>query len=175
MKTIFRSFILIVCYFGFSLSALAQFTESFEGATFPPVGWASFDNGMGTVTSFTANTTAQSGAKAAFLPFAPGTPGAQDWLVSSTVSITPAYCNLVYWERRTTIGTSSSYSVLVSTSSQTATSTFTSVTTYTMLTTTYVRRVVNLSAYIGQTVYIGWCHTSPGSSSNYGWYIDNIS
>lgn len=171
-----RLILTALAVFGYSLSSRAQaFPESFEGA-FPPTGWTVFDNGIGTVESWTTTTTAQAGAQAAYIQYESGFTGtAEDWLVSPTVAITPTSSILSYWERETyTSDWFSVYNVLVSTSSQTNTSTFTLVATYpenTVNPLTYRSRIINLSAYIGQTVYIAF---RMDNNDGDDWYLDDI-
>lgn len=151
--------------------------ESFEGATFPPTGWAMFDNGIGTVESWSSSTfTAQAGTQSAYIQYENVTTGiAEDWLVSPTVAITPTANILSFWERETfTSNWGSVYKILVSTSSQTNTATFTTIVTYTETMTNptnFRNRIVNLSAFNGQTVYIAFMMENDDGDD---WYIDNI-
>lgn len=160
-----------------STSKAQAFPESFEGATFPPTGWAMFDNGIGTVESWSSSTfTAQAGTQSAYIQYENVTTGiAEDWLVSPTVAITPTANVLSFWERETyTANWGSVYKILVSTSSQTNIATFTTVVTYTETMTNplnFRNRIVNLSAYNGQTVYIAFKMENDDGDD---WYIDNI-
>ena len=83
MKKLLTFFIFVYATF-----AIAQIDEGFEGATFPPTGWAVFDNGIGIAQSWNETTNAAlvyQGAKAAFLNRENVTDGtfALDWLVTS--------------------------------------------------------------------------------------------
>lgn len=153
------------------------FPESFEGATFPPSGWVAFDNGIGTVESWSSSTTApQSGTASAYIQYENVTTGtAEDWLVSPPVAITATSNILSYWERETyTSNWGSVYNVLISTSSQTNTTTFTTVLSYTedvVNPTNYKNKFINLSAYNGQTVYIAFRMDNDDGDD---WYLDNI-
>jgi hypothetical protein len=151
------------------------FPESFEGS-FPPAGWVAFDNGIGTIASWTTSSTAQAGVQAAYVQYENVTTGiAEDWLVSPTVAITPSTSIFSFWERETyTTNWGSVYNILISTSSQTNTSTFTLVATYgenTVNPLVYKNRVINLSAYTGQTVYIAFRMDNDDGDD---WLLDNI-
>jgi hypothetical protein len=151
------------------------FPESFEG-TFPPAGWVVFDNGIGTVEMWQTGTPAQAGVQAAYIQYENVSTGiAEDWLVSPSVAITPTSSILSYWERENfTSNWGSVYNVLVSTTSQTNTSTFTVVATYTenlVNPLVYRNRIINLSAYMGQNVYIAFRHDNDDGDD---WLLDNI-
>lgn len=172
-KLITSAFCLIAAY---QINA-QTFPQSFEGGTFPPTGWASFNNGIGTANDWTSSTfTAQAGVQSAYVQYENVTTGtAEDWLVSPAVAITATSSILSYWEKESfTTDWLSIYNILVSTSSQTNTATFTLVTTYPENMSNpldFRNRIVNLSAYIGQTVYIAFRMDNDDGDD---WYLDNI-
>lgn len=161
-------------------TAQAQFPETFDGPTFPPTGWASFigANGTGTVENWEQNTTNtyNASAGAAFVLYeATGSPN-EDWLVTPQVTITASNSTLVFYEREQfTTNYNTNYSVRVSTTSQTDPATFTTVVSYGETTTpdfnTYRLRTVDLSAYIGQSIYVGFVMTQDDGDN---WYIEDV-
>jgi hypothetical protein len=172
----FKLILTVTAITGLLTGTKAQvFPESFEG-TFPPTGWVTFDNGIGTTESWQISTTAQAGLQAAHIQYENVTAGiAEDWLVTPSVAITPTSSILSFWERENfTSNWGSVYNVLVSTSSQTNTASFTVVATYTenlVNPLVYKNRVVNLSAYVGQNVYIAFRHDNDDGDD---WLLDNI-
>ncbi len=166
-----------------SFSALAQFPEGFEGATFPPVGWTSFrgTNGLGLLQDWkitTAAGTFATGLKAATVRYEAVTgviEPFEDWLVTPQVAITATNALLTFSDRQfytTAYGTT--YEVRVSTTSQTDHSSFTSVSLRTeanLSTPAFEPESINLSAYIGQSVYIAFVMIQNDGDN---WYIDDV-
>ena len=148
--------------------------ESFEG-TFPPSGWYKKDS-VGVVKTWTATSTAKTGTQAAYVQFENVPTGiAQNWLISPTVAITPTTNILSYWERESyATNWGSTYHILVSASSQTNLTTFTSVATYSenlVNPLVYNNRLINLSAFTGQTVYIAFELVNDDGDD---WFLDDI-
>lgn len=164
----------------FSFTAFAQFPESFETAV-PPAGWASFrgTNGLGTGFDWSPTTVAafvQSGTQAAFVRFEDVTGGlAEDWLVSPLHTVTAPNTLLTFYQRQQyTLDYATEYTVRVSTTSQTDHASFTTVLTQTeadldLLTMTV--KSVDLSAYVGQSIYIAFVMTNDDGDN---WAIDNV-
>lgn len=176
MKKIYNLLLSSICLVLLSNNSYAQvFPESFEGTGFPPTGWVSFDNGIGTTQSWTTTATAQSGSMAAFVRYETVTGTAEDWLVSPSVSITAGNHTLSFWEREGfTIDYGTTYNILVSASSQTNVATFSVVASYpenTVTPTVYRNNLIDLSAYIGQTVSIAF---RMDNNNGDDWYLDNI-
>ena len=175
----------------FTIFSYSQF-EGFEGATFPPTGWTRFDNGIGLAQQWNETTSAAlvyAGSKAAFLNREDVVSGsAEDWLVTSQMLI-PANGQLRFYTKLTQAGDQgSSYTIRVSTTSQTNTATFTTVRTWSELQimddddlgdsgstlaqqSTYIQKKVNLSAYAGQNVYIAFVMTNDNGDR---WAVDNV-
>lgn len=157
------------------------FTENFESTTFPTDCWVSMrgSNNLGTTNDWirTTSNTYSGSAGAAYIEFENVTGGlAEDWLVTPQITI-PASgtSNLTFWERQGyTSNYGSLYYIKVSTTSQTDRATFSNVTNYdeTMFgTTSYTQRLVPLTAYAGQNVYIAFVMANDDGDD---WYIDDI-
>lgn len=175
MKKIYKLLLVLAAGLSVGTSAYAQFPESFEGGVVTPTGWVSFDNGVGLTQSWKTNTVSpQSGTVAAYVRYEAGG-NAQDWLVSPLTSISAAANSLSFYEREsynTDFG--SVYNVLVSTTSQTAVVSFSTISTYPETTTNptaYRQRIIDLSAYNGQSVYIAF---RMDNNDGDDWFLDNI-
>jgi hypothetical protein len=164
----------------FSFTAFAQFPESFE-TTVPPAGWASFrgTNGLGTEFDWSVTTTTafvQTGTQAAFVRWEDVTGGlAEDWLVSPLHTVTAPNTLLTFYQRQQfTVNYGTTYDIRVSTTSQTNHATFTTVLSQTeadLNLTTMTVKSVDLSAYVGQSIYIAFVMTNDDGDN---WAIDNV-
>jgi hypothetical protein len=160
----------------------AQFPEGFEGTSFPPAGWASFtgSNGLGTTQNWKANTAAEyisSGAKSAFVRWEAGTGGVnEDWLVSPLFTVTAPNTLLSFYDTQgfdADYGTT--YSIRVSSTSQTNITSFTTLDIKTeadLSVLSMSQRAVDLSAYVGQSIYIAFVMTQDDGDN---WAIDDVS
>ncbi len=164
----------------FSFTAFAQFPESFE-TTVPPAGWASFrgTNGLGTGFDWSVSTVAvfvQEGVQSAFVRYEAVTGGsAEDWLVSPMHTVTAPNTLLTFYQRQQyTVDYGTTYDIRVSTTSQTDHATFTTVLSQTeadLNLTTMTVKSVDLSAYVGQSIYIAFVMTNNDGDN---WAIDNV-
>lgn len=165
----------------FTFLSYGQLSEGFEGATFPPTGWTTFDNGIGLTRSWASTSTASlvyAGTKAAYLDRENVTDGtmAEDWMVTSQVTV-PTNGQLRFYTRLTQAGNQgSSYTIRVSTLSQTNPGDFTTIQTWTednIVTTynVYEQKVLSLTAYAGQNVYIAFVMENDNGDR---WLVDNV-
>ncbi|EJF54421.1 hypothetical protein SapgrDRAFT_2766 [Saprospira grandis DSM 2844] len=167
---------MLFCLSLLSFSVSAQLTEDFEGSI-PPAGWAIFDNGIGTTQSWQASTTANTGAQAASVTFEFVTGGnSTDWLVTPAVNISAGASTLAFYQRLSYdfFDYGNIYTIRVSTTSQTDTTTFTIIDTQgeTDFSSTYSPKVVDLSAYVGQSVYVAFVMEQNNGDN---WFIDDLS
>ncbi len=176
MKSCFRKIIFVVVTLVMACTSLnAQtFPQSFEGS-FPPAGWYRKDC-VGVAKTWTTTSTVKTGTQAAYVQFENVPAGlAQNWLISPSVAITPTTNILSYWERESYVPNwGSTYHVLVSILSQTNLTTFTTVAIYdenTVNPLVYNNRLINLSAYTGQTVYIAFELVNDDGDD---WFLDDI-
>lgn len=175
MKKITQCLLLL---WGFT--AFAQFPESFETAV-PPTGWASFRgaNGLGTDFDWAASTVAafvQDGAQSAFVRYEDVDGGlAEDWLVTPMHTVTAPNTLLTFYQRQQyTVDYGTTYDIKVSTTSQTDIASFTTVLSQTeadLNLTTMTLKSVDLSAYVGQPIYIAFVMTNDDGDN---WAIDNV-
>ena len=178
MKKLLSIVLLIITWISYG-----QLTQNFESGTFPPTGWTTFDNGVGTVNWSTTSSAALAyggTGTSAFLTRVTGTAGvtAEEYLVTQQFLV-PANGQLRFYTRTTLAGDDgSTFSVRISTTSQTGTAAFTTIPTATWtentLNTTfnvYEEKVVSLSTYAGQNVYLAFVRTNENGDR---WLIDNI-
>ncbi|TGD58728.1 fibronectin type III domain-containing protein [Flavobacterium humi] len=192
MKKITFGFFMMLLPF---LSFAQVIDEGFEGATFPPTAavpgnWAVFDNGVGTGSNWTETTNAalvHSGAKAAFVDREGIGSGntSQDWLVTPRITV-PANGQLRFFTRQTLIGNNgSTYEIRISTDpvqSNLAGFNATPLQSWTETTlnatyNVYEEKLVSLSGYAGQQVYIAFVkvHTQTGGSTTGDrWLVDDV-
>lgn len=169
----------MVFLLAFATESYAQFPESFEGATFPPAGWASYigANGLGTAQNWQRTTTfANTGTASAFVRYDNANPGSlkEDWLVTSQFTPTAAASLLSFFQRQTYgIDYGTTYSIRVSTTSQTDRTSFTTVLDQTEadLGVVFEPKLVDLSAYIGTPIYVAFVMTNDDGDD---WYIDDV-
>ena len=190
MKKIFLTTIFIFI----SLLSFAQITtlagEGFEGSTFPPAGWAVFDNGVNAVppVNWATNTIANSGVKAAYMN-RPGNIGAnsiaKDFLSTPAVTV-PANGELKFFMKNIlpTVQVTK-YQVrikLVSAGAQNIPAGYNLVVQYTDIDlaayNAYEQKVVPIpAAYTGVPVYIAFCCevTQPFATSvGNRWWVDDV-
>lgn len=152
------------------------FAEDFEDASFPPNCWETFigDNGIGTTNNWESTNDAQSGSKAAYVQYEDVTGGdAEDWMVTPLISLTTG-SELSFYQKQTYSDEyNSGYYILVSTTSQTDISSFIIVESWgeSDFTTSYTEKIVDLSAYDNQDVYVAFEMVNDNGDD---WYIDNI-
>ncbi|PCI08935.1 MAG: hypothetical protein COB73_06330 [Flavobacteriaceae bacterium] len=159
----------------YSWQAQAQFPEGFETAV-PPTGWVSFigTNGEGVTQNWETSTTVNTGTQAAFVRYESVATSAEDWLVTPQFTPTVATPILTFMQRQdfgADWGTT--YTVRVSTASQTTHADFTIVDTQveTDFNSIYNAHNVDLSAYNGTPIYVAFVMEQNDGDS---WYIDDV-
>jgi len=151
------------------------FVELFNNGV-PPACWATYigTNGLGTVSNWTSTTTTSEGSGAAYVEYENVTGGtAEDWLVTPLITLQNGSAMSFYQRQTYSTSYGSSYSVRVSTTSQTAPASFTTVSTWAESTfsTAYTKKTIDLSAYNGQSVYIALVMTNDDGDD---WYVDSL-
>ncbi len=147
------------------------FGESFEGNNFPPKCWTSFREGNNLASDWAQAFGGHSGSKSACIAVNSNT---KDWFVTPYMALPSASATLSFYERKELpFDCGSSYAIKISTSSQTNTASFTTLESYgeTAVGTSYAKREIDLSAYIGQNVYIAFVMTSNNGDC---WYLDDV-
>jgi hypothetical protein len=153
----------------------SPFVELFNG-TFPPACWTTFigSNGLGTSNNWQNTNDAYEGSGAAFVDFENVFGGqAEDWLVTPKIHLCTNPVLTFYQKQDYSYDWGSTYSVRVSTTSQTSHTAFTTVSQWneSSFGTTYTKKTIDLSEYANQNVYIAFVMTQDNGDS---WYIDSL-
>lgn len=175
--------LLVAFMLAFVSQGYAQFPESFEGVTFPPTGWVSYPgaNGAGIVENWERLADVPvTGQACAYMFYENVTPNAiaEDWLVTPQFTVTaeaPALQFLQAQQYTDPYGTT--YSIKVSTTSQTDHASFTNVLTQTEAdlgtygTVGLTPKLVDLSAYVGQQIYVAFVMAQDDGDN---WFVDDV-
>ncbi|WP_452225226.1 choice-of-anchor J domain-containing protein [Lacinutrix chionoecetis] len=173
MKKITLLLFTILVFFQFGH---AQLSEDFEASTAIPAGWASFigTNGEGTVQNWQINDGATNNV--AFVNWEAVTTTAEDWLVSPQFTVN-ATNYILSFDQSDSFATDygSTYTIRVSTASQTTHADFTIVDTQTETDVwsggPLAQHTVDLTAYIGQPIYVAFVMENNDGDR---WILDNI-
>lgn len=181
MRQIF-SLLFLIIFSGFQSTAQVL-TENFDGGVFPPAGWFTYHtlNNVSSAPLWTTSTSAHSGTHSAFLSWQPTPYGIKrDYLISPL--ITPSLTNHIisFWhttgfpgndgtELRVGVSTASSQLNAVS-----STTNLLSIYDFQMpyLSQGFINQTINLTAYIGQSVYLVFEVNQFNNGDN--WHIDHI-
>ncbi|MEN8164124.1 MAG: choice-of-anchor J domain-containing protein [Acidobacteriota bacterium] len=152
--------------------------EGFEGATFPPDGWASFNGvaDLGYKEWMQSSTLPHTGTYSAFIEYDNIDPNAiaEDWLVTPQLFPSATDSTLTFWMRQSFSGDyGTEYTIRVSTASQTTHADFTTIQTWVEadFDTTYSQQSIDLSAYIGQGIYVAFVMAQDDGDN---WHIDDV-
>ncbi|MEM1324794.1 MAG: choice-of-anchor J domain-containing protein [Bacteroidota bacterium] len=180
--SLYKNLLIGLLLLGSASTAFAQLSEGFEGMTFPPTGWAAFDNGVCSFQSWqqvkaTLNPRAYNGDGYAFAKFSNvSNEACEDWLVTPALSPTAMNNSISFYAMDDFAADYGSlYTIQVSTESQSDRSTFEIIATYSeedMTADVYQEFTVDLSDYIGQNIYVAFVlENSRGDS----FFLDDIS
>jgi hypothetical protein len=160
-----------------SYCSFAQFPEDFQGSTSLPTGWTSFPgaNGLGTTQNWEILGTTNQFAAIVWEAVAAGQT-AEDWLVTPQFTVDPVSFILSFDQSDNFAADYGSiYTIRVSTQSQTTIADFTIVDTQTEADTwsggPLAQHTVDLSAYIGQPIYVAFVMENNDGDA---WLIDNV-
>ncbi len=149
------------------------FTESFEGANFPPACWTVIDvDSVGTIWQQTTQHP-KTGTKAMRHRYAASSAGMQEgWIITPQIEL-PANSNyqLKFWEFTYWPNSYEKHSILVSTTGNEITDFAEIWTPAETPVAELIETVVNLNAYAGQNVYIAFKYEGQDADS---WYIDDV-
>ncbi|WP_396158700.1 choice-of-anchor J domain-containing protein, partial [Flavobacterium sp.] len=173
--------LLLLMFTGFGV--FGQISENFEGATFPPSGWTTFETGTGAAQSWSETNLAVFtyggvGKSAMINKENVATGQAIDWMVTSAVTV-PANGQLRFYTKTIQTGVQGSlFDIKISTTSQTNTASFTNLISYdeaslTAVANVYEEKVIDIPATYpaGSTIYIAFVMTNDNGDR---WLIDNV-
>lgn len=156
----------------------AQFTQNFDGGGSSialPAGWTGINGGSSN--TWYVNTPlyvgAHSGTKAAMIPASSATTPHDDYLITPPITVVAGVNDrLTYWSAYSSTGYVETYDVKISKTGVNAAD----FTDYAVQTNYgfqfYTQKSINLSAYVGQTIYVAFHATSPVNSI--GFSIDDV-
>jgi hypothetical protein len=153
----------------------SPFVELFN-SSFPPACWAVYigTNGLGTSYNWQSTNEAYEGSGAAFVRYEIVYGGqTEDWLVTPKIHLCDDPVLSFYQKQDFSTNYGSTYSVRVSTTSQTSHSSFTTVSEWneSSFSTSYTKKTIDLSAYADQNVYIAFVMAQNNGDN---WYIDSL-
>ncbi|MEW5676042.1 choice-of-anchor J domain-containing protein [Flavobacterium enshiense] len=167
----------------FANASFGQFSENFDSSSTLPAGWVAYSgtNGLGVNESWGVSTTnyhsTTNGAHVHYENVSGGM--AEDWLVTPLINLSNySGCSLTFYgaESYPSMNYGNSYSVRVSTTSQTNIGSFTTLATYSEPDFGYAKpmtnqKTVDLSSYNGQQIYVAFVMTQDDGDN---WSIDDI-
>ncbi len=163
---------LLTFVMGLGQSLLAQFTEDFEG-TFPPTGWSVINNGDANTWFQSAPGTgsANSGTNVARIDYDAST-AHDDYLVTAQFTVTAGVSDrLSFYAKNRSASFTEEFNVLLSSTGNTAADFTTTIDTLVGPPSSWQQYTYDLSAYVGQTVYIA-LHAI--SLNEWELYIDDL-
>lgn len=161
--------ILFFIAFSFALSwqGKAQFTEDFEG-TFLPTGWSKqVTSGNDITQSTTYNHTSSGSNSARFSSYSSATDYNQ-YLFTSAITVSAPNTELRFWHREYGSGDQLSWGVSTTTADSAQVGTLTALT---QSTSAWKEEIIDLSSYVGQTIYFAFHYY--GNYSYYA-YLDDV-
>ena len=173
--------LLLLLFMFAGLNVFGQ-SENFEGATFPPTGWTTFETGTGAVQSWSETNAATFtfggvGKSALIVRENVASGQAIDWLVTNQIAI-PANAQLRFQTKTIQAGVQGSlFDIKISTTSQTNPASFTTIQSWdeaslTATNNVFEEKIIDLSVYpAGTLVYIAFVMTNDNGDR---WVVDNV-
>jgi hypothetical protein len=175
--------ILLLLFMFAGFSVFGQLSENFEGTTFPPTGWITFETGTGagqswSETNLAVFTYGGVGKSAVINKENVATGQAIDWMVTSAVTV-PANGQLRFYTKTSQTGVQGSlFNIKISTTSQTNPASFTNLIAWdeaslTATANVYEEKVIDIPATypVGSTIYIAFVMTNDNGDR---WLVDNV-
>lgn len=137
------------------VSLWAQFPQGFEGTTTMPTGWTVYNQDADTYgfEVYAANANAHSGTNVARVHW--NSTQNNDWLVTPALAITNDNKVIKFWARSNSTVFFEDFNVKLSTTTNAVASFTVNLGTYTQIANEWTEYTYDLSAYVGQTVYVG--------------------
>jgi hypothetical protein len=173
MKKILLKSMLFLSAFVFSANLSAQFTEGFEGGATAPPGWTVINNGSAEGWEFGAppSGSANTGLNTVFIEF--GSVAHDDFLVTPQITVTANTSDLLkFYAKNRSSSFIEEFNILISTTGNAVGDFTVTLDGPIAPPTTWNEYVYDLSAYIGQDIYISF---QAISTNEFGLYLDDIS
>lgn len=167
-----------ILFFGFvlsvTISAKAQFTRGFDSGNIDSFGWSVLNSGDANtwIADFPLFGTAQNGSKVARIAASTDALAHDDYLITPQMNVTAGLNDrLSFWVRSYNANFIGRMEVKVSTGTATSAADFSAtILPSTQIPSTWTKINLNLSAYVGQSIYIGF----HAMTNRYEFYIDAI-
>lgn len=167
--------LLLIGFSIFFIPVFGQLYEDFEGGVFPPDGWIRFNNDIGLNFDWQISDQAYTGSGAAFVRWENVDEGiAEDWLVTPRFTPTVNAQTLSFYQKDSYARDYFSvYTIRISTANQDDPGDFIVIDEQNEsdMATFYTRHEVDLSAYIGQAIYLAFVMENDDGDN---WIIDDI-
>src|SRR5690554_3790175 len=173
MKKILLKSMFFLSALVFSANLSAQFTEGFEGGTAVPPGWTVINNGSTEGWEFDSpySGPAYSGSNVAIIEY--GSNAHDDYLITPQITVTAATSDqLRFYGKNHSSFNADEFNILISTTGTAAGDFTTTLDGPIAPPTSWTEYVYDLSAYVGQDIYIAF-HAI--STNEYYLYLDDIS
>lgn len=147
------------------------FSQGFEGATFPPVGWTAI-NKDGSGTAWARSTTYQhTGTASSYHPYSAA--GMQDgWLITPAITLPSGVAAVSFWERAQFPTYYFRHTLWICTTGCGAPPTnWTQLSEFPGISGDWRQQTVSLNAYAGLTVYLGFRYEGNNADD---WYVDDV-
>ena len=165
--------LLLISFFSVFTTVTAQFTQNFEGGTTTPDGWTVVNGGDVNTWTFGApgNGPANSGNNVAKILFSNVT-AHNDYLVTPQINVTTGVNDrITFWVRNRSAANIELFNVKVSTSTPSLANFTATLLGTTAATQTWTKMTMNLTPYVGQSIYVGF-HAI--SYNLWEFYLDDI-
>ncbi|MFC4686782.1 T9SS-dependent choice-of-anchor J family protein [Epilithonimonas pallida] len=153
--------ILLSCFLAFGIVVNAQFVQNFDAGTTTPAGWSIINGGdsngfvFGTVPTGGTVTAAQSGTNVARITY--GATAHDDYLVTPAINVQAGVNDrLSFYVASFSSSFTENYNVMLSTTTATAAAFTTTLKATSKAPAAWTKVTLDLTPYIGQTVYIGF-------------------
>jgi hypothetical protein len=145
----------------------AALSEGFEGTTFPPTGWSVINGGD--ANTWISGTTAHSGSKGAKINY--GSTAHNDYLITPKLAPSAENYTISFWAKNYSTSYIDLFNVVLSTTTADAASFTTTLASNVGPGTSWTQYSYNLSAYVGQNVYVA---LQAISTDKYYLYVDDF-
>ena len=160
--------ILLLVLFAISWQTRAQFNESFEGATFPPANWTVINDGD--ANTWESGSVAHTGSSAAKIHYS--SDAHDDWLITPAITVVAGSTDRIsFWAKNYSASWIDEFNVMLSTTGTAKTDFTVTLDSNVGPLDTYTLYEYNLSAYVGQTVYVA---IQAISTNQLNLYVDDV-
>jgi hypothetical protein len=165
--------LLLLFIFAFSWQGMAQFTENFDAATTLPAGWATIDQGDSNSWVIIDNASGGAHSPSNVASISYGSTAHDDYLITPAITVTASTNDRIsFYIKSRSSSFLENYEVLLSTATNSATADFSVVLqAEEKAANAWSQKTFDLSAYVGQTVYVAIHATD---TDQFNLYVDDF-